>query len=149
MDRISVQTEDFDVAECYSVLREAEGDGAIVTFTGIVRELAQEARLAGIELEHYPQMTHLALEKLVADARSRFTLGAVTIIHRVGKLAAHEQIVFVGVTSRHRQAAFDACQFLMDILKRDVPLWKKEWHEDGSGQWVAAKDSDKKAAAKW
>lgn len=149
MDQISVQTEDFEVAKCYAQLRDAEGDGAIVTFTGIVRDLAQGSRLIGIELEHYPQMTMLALEKLVADARSRFPLGSVILIHRVGKLSAHEQIVFVGVTSRHRQVAFDACQFLMDTLKRDVPLWKKEWHEDGTGQWVAAKDSDRAAAEQW
>ncbi|MBT0587339.1 molybdenum cofactor biosynthesis protein MoaE [Alteromonas oceanisediminis] len=148
----AVQTSDFDVGTLYTWLRgdsSCATDGAIVTFTGVVRDSNAQASLRGIELEHYSEMTLPALRQLAATAQSRFSLGRVVVLHRIGVLATHEQIVFVGATSPHRQAAFDGAQFLMDRLKSDIPLWKKELHSNGDEQWVMAKTRDSKAAQRW
>lgn len=146
---IRVQHEDFNLGALYEWLRCAEGDGAIVTFSGIVRDFNQNGSLAGIELEQYSPMTELALAHLASQAQQRFTINRVAIIHRVGRLSADQQIVFVGVTSQHRLASFDAAQYIMDKLKTDVPLWKKEWVDDNNAQWVAVKQSDVEAAKRW
>lgn len=146
---IRVQHEDFNLGALYEWLRCAEGDGAIVTFSGIVRDFNQNGSLAGIELEQYAPMTELALAHLASQAQQRFTINRVAIIHRVGRLSADQQIVFVGVTSQHRLASFDAAQYIMDKLKTDVPLWKKEWVDDNNAQWVAVKQSDVEAAKRW
>ncbi len=122
-------------------------DGALVTFTGMVRDLAENP-VNAIYLEHYPGMTERALETIVNTARQRWALGHVSIIHRVGMLYPGEPIVFVGVTSRHRREAFEACQFIMDFLKMDAPFWKKEYTPEGE-RWVAAKRSDRDAARRW
>ncbi len=153
MDHISVQTENFSQADCYSLLHNPANTeakyGAVVTFTGIVRDFSKTKSLKALELEQYPAMTKLAMQNLVSTAKVKFDIGYVVLIHRVGYLAANEQIVFVGVSSIHRKAAFDAAQFLMDRLKNDVPLWKKEIDINGNEQWVEAKDSDIKAGEKW
>lgn len=146
-DRIAVQTADFDLAEEYDRLRQGAAHGAVVTFTGLVRDLPGGG-LQALELEHYPAMTERALTQIVTRARKRWTLGPVTVIHRVGCLACHEQIVLVGVASTHRQAAFEATAFVMDYLKTRAPFWKKEWTDQGT-HWVDAREKDAVAVKKW
>jgi molybdopterin synthase catalytic subunit len=146
---IVVQTADFEMQTLYQQLREANtADGAIVTFTGLVRDFNQQSQVSGLFLEHYPAMTEKALHDIVHKARQRWELGRVSILHRVGQLAPGEQIVFVGVTSSHRQNAFAACEFIMDYLKTRAPFWKKEITNQGHC-WVSAKQQDKVAADKW
>jgi len=124
--------------------------GAIVSFTGLVREQASHGQVVAIELEHYPAMTQKSLEKIVVQAEQRWPLLGAIVIHRVGYLAAHEQIVLVAVASQHRQAAFEAAAFIMDFLKSKAPFWKKEYIAgQAEGHWVDAKDSDEAALAKW
>ncbi|MBV1786596.1 molybdopterin synthase catalytic subunit MoaE [Marinobacterium sp. D7] len=148
LDDVAVQHEDFDLAQLSQRLRgEGAAQGAIVTFTGLVRELVGD-RLLALELEHYPGMTEKALQKIVDQARERWGLGPVLIRHRVGRLLPGDNIVFVGVTSAHRKAAFEAAQFIMDYLKRDAPFWKKEILDSGE-HWVEQKQSDLSAAAAW
>lgn len=146
---IRVQYEDFHIQALHQWLRCAKGDGALVTFTGIVRDFNLQGGIVGIELEQYVPMTERALSILATDAQQRFSVTRVAIIHRVGKLTAEQQIVFVGVTSQHRQASFQAAEYIMDNLKTDVPLWKKEWLDDRTTQWVTVKDSDIAAAKRW
>lgn len=124
------------------------GVGAIVTFTGLVRDYNQQGPIDGIELEHYPGMTEQALKVLLQTACQRFELLSAGIVHRVGKVANHEQIVWVGSAATHRQAAFDSACYMMDTLKQAVPLWKREF-QGGKGHWVEAKDSDHHAALAW
>lgn len=144
---IKVTEEDFNVAIEYPLLASQPSCGAVVVFTGLVRELASGS-LTGMTLEHYPGMTETALQDIVAKARQRWQLGPVRVIHRVGKLSLNEQIVFVGVASAHRKDAFAGAQFIMDYLKTKAPFWKKEHTSDGS-YWVAAKESDDQAAQQW
>ncbi len=146
---IKVQQEDFDISGLNALIRDDDGaHGAIITFTGIVREMASGPGLLAMELEHYPGMTEKSLEKIAQQARERWDLGAIVIVHRVGKLSLNDNIVFVGVASPHRVAGFAAAQFIMDYLKRDAPFWKKEITEQGEA-WVAAKDSDLERAGAW
>lgn len=148
-DLISIQTADFDITALHEALRSDDAScGAVVTFTGIVRELAGNEQLRGIFLEHYPAMTEKALQRIVEQARQRWELGEVILIHRIGELLANDNIVFVGVASRHRASAFEAARFIMDYLKRDAPFWKKELLGDGE-RWVEQKASDLDAASKW
>lgn len=136
MDYISVQTEDFDIAQIYRKLRSDDlNTGAIVVFTGLVRELNQQQQVRYLELEHYAGMVERVLEKIIHDARCKWALNCVSVIHRIGCLEPSEQIVFVGVASAHRKDAFGAAQFIMDMLKRDVPIWKREVTPQGS-HWV-------------
>ncbi len=145
---IEIKSEPFDVAELISSLtRDSAADGAVVTFVGRVRDHATNP-VSALFLEHYPGMTEKALADIVADARQRWALGPVTIVHRVGTLPAGEAIVFVGVASPHRAAAFDACEFLIDYLKIKAPLWKKEITPSGA-HWVAARATDCAAARQW
>ena len=146
---IRIQYEDFKVEALYEWLRCASGDGALVTFTGIVRDFNLDGSISGIELEQYAPMTELALSALATEAQQRFGVTRVAIIHRIGKLTSEQQIVFVGVTSQHRRASFDAAQYVMDKLKTDVPLWKKEWLDENEAQWVSVKPSDIEAAKRW
>ena len=104
--------------------------------------------MTGLYLEHYPGMTEQVIESLIRDARQRWDLVAVTVIHRVGALALSDQIVFVGVASAHRSEAFAACQFLMDVLKTSAPFWKKELSGE-RGHWVEQKDRDAEVARGW
>lgn len=130
-------------------LRQAASNaGAIVTFTGLVRDYNTEGLIEGISLEHYPGMTESAMKKLLDDAAQRFNVLNAGIVHRVGFVANHQPIVWVGCAASHRQAAFDAAGFIMDMLKKSVPLWKKE-HQNGTACWVAAKASDDEAAMQW
>ncbi|WP_293268949.1 molybdopterin synthase catalytic subunit MoaE [Neptunomonas sp.] len=145
---IKVQTEDFSIGELYDWLKSADASsGAVVTFTGIVREHV-ETQMQEMFLEHYPGMTERALEQIVEQARQRWQLGNVVVIHRVGRLSLNDNIVFVGVASGHRVNAFAAAQFIMDYLKKDAPFWKKEINAQ-SEAWVEQKSSDLDAASKW
>lgn len=154
---ISVQTEDFDMAAEYQWLRQQAGDpGAVVTFTGLVRELydgssrqeTAEDPVQSLTLEHYPGMTEKSLQAIVEEANARWQLLATRIIHRVGTLTPGEQIVFVGTASSHRQNAFDAAQFMMDYLKSEAPFWKKQASATGS-RWIDSRDSDEEAKQRW
>ena len=146
---ITVQQEDFDVAKEYAALIEDNTtDGAVVFFTGLVRDFNQGNSVNGLTLEHYPAMTEKVLNDIVDQAKQRWKLGRVRVIHRVGKLDLGDQIVFVGVTSQHRESAFEANQFIMDFLKHQAPFWKKERTQKGE-RWVEAEDKDKKAQQKW
>lgn len=144
---ISVQTEDFDPAREYQALRNSS-TGAIVTFTGLVRDRGEREGVTGLYLEHYPGMTERMIRQLVAEARQRWALNQVRIIHRIGELALSDQIVFVGVGSAHRRDAFAACEYLMDALKTTVPFWKKEITGEGA-YWVEQKTTDVERTRAW
>ena len=143
--RVAVQAADFDLAAEAARL-EATGAGAVVTFTGLVRDVA--GGLRHMELEHYPGMTERALADHAAAAMARWPLEAVTVIHRHGRLGPGERIMMVGCASRHRAAAFEAADFLMDWLKSRAPFWKKEVTADGAA-WVEARAEDEAALARW
>ena len=146
---VSVQREDFDIAAEIARLTADDADiGAVVSFTGLVRRMTDGGPITGMELEHYPGMTERALEQIVAEARTRWPLQGVRVIHRTGRLKPGERIVLVLTASRHRQAAFEAAEFLMDYLKSRAPFWKKEDHA-GSTRWVDARDTDDSALARW
>jgi len=146
---VRVQREDFDLGAELAALRSGRTDiGALVSFTGLVRDPAQGPQLTGFELEHYPGMTEKALEAIEAEARGRWPLSACLIIHRYGALAPGEQIMMVATASAHRQAAFAAAEFLMDYLKSRAPFWKKETTAAG-GTWVDARDEDEAALVRW
>ena len=146
---IRVQQADFDLSLEVARLREGDGRvGAVVSFVGTVRELNEGAAVSEMELEHYPGMTEKALEDIVAQARRRWALFGVTVLHRVGPLAPLDQIVLVACASAHRGEAFAACEFIMDYLKTDAPFWKKEQTPQGA-RWVDARASDDSAKARW
>lgn len=145
--KISVQTDNFNLADEYAWHQGQSDCGAVVSFVGSVRELASEP-LISMTLEHYPAMTEKALTQIVEQARARWPLGKVTVIHRVGTLKVDEQIVLVLVSSAHRLAAFNACEFIMDFLKTRAPFWKKE-HTQSKEYWVTAKASDQQATERW
>jgi molybdopterin synthase catalytic subunit len=146
---IKVQREDFDLKMEYDALRRAsQSPGAIVTFTGLVRDVSKQQHITAMELEHYPGMTEKSLQAIIAESAERWPIDRVTVIHRIGRLLPDEQIVFVGVSSSHRAAAFAACEFIMDFLKTRAPFWKKEFTDQGS-YWVEAKESDHDAALRW
>ncbi len=148
-DLVQVQQEDFSLAEHYARLEQLAGNtGAVVFFIGKVRAESEVDPVQALELEHYPAMTEKSLSRLVAEARERWSLDAITIVHRVGKLAVGAQIVLVAVSSRHRDEAFLAARFLMDNLKTRAPFWKKE-HRASGARWVAAREQDDVAAAQW
>ncbi|MEM7506230.1 MAG: molybdopterin synthase catalytic subunit MoaE [Pseudomonadota bacterium] len=144
---VSVQRQDFDVAAETRVLTKGNGDiGAVVSFTGLVRGDPDTVR--AMELEHYPGMTERALAKIVEEARARWPLDGVRVIHRVGRLMPGENIVLVLAASRHRRAAFEAAEFLMDYLKTKAPFWKREETPEGA-QWVDARETDDDAMRRW
>lgn len=150
---VRVQEHDFDLATEYNAVTEGNTSaGAVVTFTGRVRDLnpAEDGteKVSAITLEHYPAMTQKQLEKLEADARKRWPLDDCVMIHRVGRLAPGDQIVLVITAAAHRQDAFEAAQFLMDWLKTKAPFWKKEQTPAGE-RWVDARSSDDEAAKRW
>ena len=146
---IRVQQEDFDVgAELQALSAGNRQIGGITSFVGLVRDLSEGTDIKRMTLEHYPGMTEQALQEIETEARRRWPLEAVTIIHRYGPLAPGDRIVLVAVASAHREAAFAACHFLIDWLKTRAPFWKLE--DTGSGtRWVEAKDSDDHAAERW
>lgn len=146
---IRVQTEDFDVTEALASLgAEEAGAGAVASFVGLVRGTSPQGPLTAMTIEHYPGMTERALAQLEADARARWCLAGVVMIHRVGRLQPGERIVLVATASPHRDAAFTACRFLIDALKTRAPFWKAE--ETARGQhWVEARAEDNEAARRW
>ncbi len=147
---VRVQLEDFDIGA--EVRRVAAGNtdvGAIVTFTGTVRGEAKGQAIATMTLEHYPGMTQDELARVEAEAVARWPLAGTLIIHRYGALRPGDNIVLVVTASRHRQAAFEAAEFLMDYLKSRAPFWKKEADASGAGSWVDARDADMDAMQRW
>ncbi len=142
--RIFIQQHDFDIADEIARL-DGENIGAVATFTGKVRK---EGDLTALTLEHYPEMTEREIGRIADEAQAHWPLLGVTIIHRVGRLVPGDNIVLVAVAAKHRQAAFEACQFLMDYLKTRAPFWKQE-ERGGAAQWVDAKVSDDRAAERW
>jgi molybdopterin synthase catalytic subunit len=146
--QIRVGPAPFDMAEAYRWLAACDEDGAVVTFTGKVRNHNLGNDVAALTLEHYPGMTEKALQEIVDAARERWPLQRVTVIHRVGELFPGDEIVLVGVTSAHRGSAFSAAEFIMDYLKTRAPFWKREATEQGD-RWVDARDSDHEAAQRW
>jgi molybdopterin synthase catalytic subunit len=146
---IHVQEAAFDAARLLESLQARDGEtGALVGFVGLVRDFNREGAISALYLEHYPGMTERSLARIEHEARARWPLLAVEIVHRFGVLEPAEAIVFVGVSSAHRQAAFDGCAFIMDQLKTRAPFWKKELDGQG-GQWVAARAEDQQAAQGW
>jgi molybdopterin synthase catalytic subunit len=146
---VSIQEEDFDVASVLDEFRQGHGDsGAVVSFTGLVRTFGEAATIEAMTLEHYPGMTEKSLAAIEQQARSRWELNEVRIIHRIGRLAAGENIVLVVTASAHRQAAFEAAQFIMDHLKTEAPFWKKE-HTSRGDRWVEGRQSDHDAKSRW
>jgi molybdopterin synthase catalytic subunit len=146
---VRIQAEELDVAAEIAHATEASGDaGAVVAFAGVCRH--EGGRLAALELEHYPGMAEAEVARVVEEARRRWPLAAVTVLHRYGRIRPGEKIVLVVTASAHREGAFQAAEFLMDYLKTRAPFWKREHLADGSmGPWVAAKDEDDAAAARW
>ena len=144
---VRVQREDFDVGAELDGLTAGRVDvGAVVSFTGLVRDVA--GTLAAMELEHYPEMAEKALAAIEAEARGRWPLQACLIVHRYGAMAPGERIMMVATASAHRQAAFEAAEFLMDYLKSRAPFWKKETGAAGS-TWVDAREEDEAALGRW
>lgn len=146
--RVSVQQDPFDLgAEANAFAAGDKTNGAIVTFTGVVRDLAT-TDLACMEIEHYPGMTERAIAKIAEEAKSRWSLGDVLVIHRYGRLAPGDWIMMVATAAPHRKDAFEAAEYLMDYLKSRAPFWKKEITTSGA-EWVAAKDEDEDALLRW
>ena len=146
---IRVQEEDFDLgAQLHRMRLAVDGIGAIASFVGIVRDINDDRDVSAMTLEHYPAMTEKALNAIVHDARERWEIIDITIIHRVGTLRPTDQIVMVAVASGHRRDAFAACEFVMDYLKTKAPFWKKEVVGESS-RWVESRVSDDDAAKRW
>lgn len=147
---VRVEAQDFDTgAEIAALTRGRTDIGAVVTFTGVVRGSAGGRALTSMTLEHYPGMTEAELERVEAEAQARWPLQASLIIHRIGELSPGAQIVLVVTASPHRQAAFEAAEFLMDYLKTRAPFWKKEAYADGEAHWVDARETDDAATRRW
>ncbi len=146
---IRVQTEAFDVAAVIDDLRAGNpAVGAIASFIGLVRDLNDGAPVTTMTLEHYPGMTEKALHAIVVEAKERWDLIGVTVVHRVGELRPTDAIVLVAVASAHRGDAFQACEFIMDFLKTRAPFWKKEENSQGA-TWAESRTSDTRAAERW
>jgi molybdopterin synthase catalytic subunit len=146
---VRVQEADFDIGAELAALRAGDARvGALASFLGLVRDINDGTSVSEMTLEHYPGMTEKALEAIVAEAKGRWDLYDVLVIHRVGPLRPCDQIVLVGVTSAHRGEAFAACEFVMDYLKTRAPFWKREATPQGA-HWVDARETDDSAAARW
>jgi molybdopterin synthase catalytic subunit len=146
---IRVQREDFDPGAEIQRLHAKRADiGGVVSFVGLVRGESHGEKLTSMTLEHFPGMTERELERIAGEARQRWALDDVTIVHRVGELKPGERIVLVVTAAAHRRAAFEAAEFLMDYLKTRAPFWKRELRASGE-HWVEARDSDDEAAARW
>lgn len=149
MTVVRIQAEDFDAAAEIARLAADNPDvGAVVTFSGLCRD--EGGALAALELEHYPGMAEAEIIRIADEARSRWPLAGLTVVHRIGRLRPGENIVLVAAASAHRQAAFEAAAFIMDFLKSRAPFWKKRHLADGSSDgWVDAKESDDTALERW
>jgi molybdopterin synthase catalytic subunit len=146
---IRVQTEDFDIGA--EITRITEGNteiGGLASFVGLVRDYAGDEKISAMTLEHYPGMTEKKLEALEAEARERWKLQDVLIVHRYGRLEPGDRIVLVVTASPHREASLESCQFLIDWLKTKAPFWKLEERESGA-QWVESRETDSVAAERW
>ena len=147
--RVSIQTEDFDLAAEVAALRQGDGRvGAVCSFVGTVRDRNDGQSVSTMDLEHYPGMTEKSIEAMIDASHRRFDFLGARVIHRVGLLHPLDQIVLVVVSSAHRGESFQACEFLMDYLKTQAPFWKKEQTPEGA-RWVDARVSDDAALAKW
>jgi molybdopterin synthase catalytic subunit len=147
--RIEIRAEPIVEGELYQLLSQlSPAAGALVTFSGKVRDFDNGSTIDSLFLEHYPGMTEQSLASIAEQAHARFSTQAIVIAHRIGEIGQRETIVYVGVSSAHRRAAFNACEFIMDYLKNDAPFWKKERGDHGE-QWVQAKDSDITAKSRW
>ena len=148
MDKITVQKEDFDLSNEVKLARGNNSDtGAVVSFVGTVRDL-KGTSLKSMTLEHYPEMTEKSLHEISTQARRRWDIQSITIIHRIGELKVSDQIVLVITTSKHRGDAFDSCHFIMDYLKTDAPFWKKESLEN-EDNWVESRKGDIDQKNRW
>ncbi|MFL9609782.1 molybdopterin synthase catalytic subunit MoaE [Methylobacillus sp. Pita2] len=144
-----VQEQDFDVGEEITRLRlQYPQAGAVVSFTGQVRDLNDGKSVASLTLEHYPGMTEKSLAAIIEQARQRWPIFDAVVIHRIGTLQPQAQIVLVVVASAHRGDAFAACEFIMDYLKTEAPFWKKEATPEGE-KWLDSRESDQSARARW
>jgi molybdopterin synthase catalytic subunit len=147
---VSLQNGDFDIAKEIDTLSQGDTSiGAVVTFTGLVRDMIKDERILDMTLEHYPAMAQAELERIETEANKRWPLNGTRIIHRFGTLKPGDRIVLVATASSHRQAAFEAAEFIMDFLKTRAPFWKKERLEQGDSGWVEAKDKDDAALERW
>lgn len=147
---VRIQAEAFDVSRETEALREGKpAIGAIASFIGYVRDIHGDKAVRGLTLEHYPGMAEKEIGLIVAEARARWVLEGVRVVHRVGELKPGDPIVFVGVASQHRSDAFAACEFIMDYLKTRAPFWKKQQGSDGSSEWLDARESDQTKMEKW
>lgn len=145
---IQVQQDPFDQNAIYKWLSEQHSVGATTIFVGKVREMNLGDSVSGLYLEHYPAMTEKALQEIVDEARSRWELQRVAVIHRIGQLYTGDEIVLVGVSSAHRGNAYHANEFIMDYLKTKAPFWKRETTNHGD-RWIEGRESDQQAANKW
>ena len=147
--KIQIQNEDFDISDETNLLQQ-NNTGAIVNFVGVVRSYDEKNNeiINSMTLEHYPGMTESEIKKIIIDCYERWSLTGVTVIHRVGKLKPKDQIVYVGVSSKHRQNAFDSCNFIIDWLKTRAPFWKVE-ENDYKKNWVNFNEADNQALTKW
>ncbi len=146
---VRIQTEDFDAGAEIAALRRSDPKvGAVASFIGVCRDANDGDLVTKMTLEHYPGMTEKALEKIVDEAKKRWKVMEVLVVHRVGELKPTDQIVLVVVTGAHRGEAFAACEFIMDYLKTRAPFWKKEQTPQGA-RWVEARASDGEAAQRW
>lgn len=145
---IEVQEEEFDQNQIYRWLSEHHSVGATTLFIGKVREINLGDNVSGLFLEHYPAMTKKALQAIVDEARQRWDLQRVAVVHRIGQLNTGDEIVLVGVSSAHRGDAYHANEFIMDYLKTRAPFWKREQTQEGE-RWIEGRDSDQQAAEKW
>ena len=152
MNNVVITKENFDVGEQYEALRnETSKSGAVVFFVGLVRDFYDDVegeKITHLQLHHYPGMTERLCEEIIEQAKTRYPFEKARVIHRVGNIAASEQIVMVAVASQHRDNAFQAAQFIMDYLKTKATFWKKEMGQRGE-QWVEQKDKDLSALDRW
>jgi molybdopterin synthase catalytic subunit len=148
-EEVRVQAEDFDSRQLQQELTAADlGAGAVVSFVGLVRSGNQGQEIQTMQLEHYPGMTEQSIQAIVDEARVRWNVRAVRVLHRIGELKPGDQIVYVGVSGTHRGSTFEACEFIMDYLKTRAPFWKKESTPEGA-HWVDARETDTDAALRW
>ena len=146
---ISIQQHDFDLAAELAALRAQSSEtGALVSFTGLVRDISDSEKIESIHLEHYPGMCEKALEQIISEAKQRWSLLGVRVIHRIGELKPNEQIVLVATASKHRADAFAACEFIIDYLKTAAPFWKREQTRHGA-HWLETRASDQLRMQRW
>ena len=149
MSEISILETTLDPeAELIAFRRGKPSSGAVVSFLGMMRDINEGDDVLSMRLEHYPGMTEKALEKIIVEAKQRWQIDAVRVVHRVGELYPEDPIVLVAVASRHRGESFRACEFIIDFLKNRAPFWKKETTSTGE-RWVEARSSDEDAEARW